>query len=120
MAGGVGGIGGPGGGGKIGGPGPVAPQQAPKVDAGDRPSFGDVIARTGDLSRPAHVSPLDRLRRGEIDRAGYVDARVHDATAHLAGILPPRDLEKIRAELQELIETDPDVAALVKAAETGA
>jgi hypothetical protein len=44
---------------------------------------------------------------------------VNEATAHLDGILPPSDLEKIRADLHDLIEHDPYVAALVKSAEIG-
>jgi hypothetical protein len=126
----VSGVGGPpGGGGKIGGPGapdPAAAAEAPdaaqRTQAGEGARFGDALERTGRAEAPSAASatsPLERLRAGEIDTKQYVDLRVSDATAHLEGVLAPADLEKIRADLHELIEHDPDVAALVKSAEIG-
>ena len=125
----VSGVGGPpGGGGKIGGPGAPLPKGAPEgTDAtrGSRPEgarFGEALdrtARTDATSAPTAATPLERLRAGEIDSKQYVELRVNEATAHLDGVLPPSDLEKIRADLHDLIEHDPDVAALVKSAEIG-
>ncbi len=110
----VSGIGGPPGG-KIGGPGAPgapAPTDGAKPVAGK--SFGEV-ART---EAPKNATPLERLRAGEIDSKQYTELRVQEATAHLDGVLPSSDIERIRADLHELIENDPDVAALVKAAQT--
>jgi hypothetical protein len=126
----VSGVGGPpGGGGKIGGPTAPIPQgapDAPERTRATRPSegarFGEALDRTARAdaaSAPGSTTPLERLRAGEIDTKQYVDLRVNEATAHLDGVLPPADLEKIRADLHDLIEHDPDVAALVKSAEIG-
>ena len=124
----VSGVGGPpGGGGKIGGgaplptgvSGPGAPDAARPTEGA---RFGEALDRNGRTeatSGTAEVSPLTRLRAGEIDTKQYVELRVQEATAHLDGVLPPSDLEKIRADLHDLIEHDPDVAALVKSAEIG-
>jgi hypothetical protein len=43
--------------------------------------------------------------------------RVREATAHLDGLLSPDDLAKVQEELRDVIENDPDVAALVKGAD---
>ena len=126
----VSGVGGPpGGGGKIGGAGapipsiPTRTSDAPDAARGTRPSegprFGEALARNEATSAPASATPLDRLRAGEIDAKQYVELRVNEATAHLDGVLAPTDVEKIRADLHDLIEHDPDVAALVKSAEIG-
>lgn len=58
-------------------------------------------------------SPLERLRRGEIDRNGYLDAKVREATAHLRR-MPPSDLLTIRSTLRELLETEPVLMDLVR------
>ena len=122
----VSGVGGPpGGGGKIGGPGAPMPKGVGGADAPDaarKPEgarFGEALDRTAKADATSAASPLERLRAGEIDTKQYVDLRVQEATAHLDGVLPPSDLEKIRADLHDLIEHDPDVAALVKSAEIG-
>lgn len=113
MVGGIGG-GGPVGPGKVGGA--SAPTGSPEASAPSSKNFGEVV-RGPEGSTAA--SPLERLRTGEIDLRGYVDLRVREATSHLAGVLGPSDLARVRDELQEVIELDPDVAALVKAAEVG-
>jgi hypothetical protein len=71
-------------------------------------------ASTGvDATRP--VEPLDRLRAGEVDLGGYVDLKVHEATAHLSS-LPPVELEKIRSVLREKLANDPELVELLRAA----
>lgn len=117
MVGGIGG-GGPPGPGKIGGtPGPIAPSTTgPSAPTGAK--FGETLG-VGKSEQATAASPLERLRAGEIDLKGYVDLRVREATAHLEGLIGPADLEKIQDELRDVIENDPDVAALVKSAETG-
>jgi hypothetical protein len=121
----VGGVGGPPGGGKIGGPPPVGTPdvKGPTGPEGPRgASFGEALQKTSGAEKAeksAEAAPLDRLRSGEIDAQQYADLRVREATAHLDGLLAPADLERVRAELHDLIAQDPDVAALVKAAEIG-
>lgn len=61
------------------------------------------------------ATPLERLRAGEIDVKGYVDAKVQEATAHL-GPMPPEKLEQLRAALRERIGSDPLLVELVKKA----
>lgn len=116
MVSGPGGIGGPGSGGKVGGPSAPSPSPSRAVEGR---SFGETIDAARPLEATSKTAPLDRLRAGEIDAHRYAELRVNEATAHLEGLLPPGEIEKIRAELHDLIENDPDVAALVKAAETG-
>jgi len=119
MVGGIGG-GGPPGPGKIGGAtGPVAPaipgERGPSATGG--PKFGETLGVRG-TEQASTATPLERLRAGEIDLHGYVDLRVREATSHLEGLIGPDDLAKIQDELRDVIENDPDVAALVKSAET--
>ena len=111
----VGGAGGPGG---VGKPGGVAPGS---VEPGVKPpetSFGSVreAAKAADEQGP---SPIEQLKTGQIDVKRYVELKVEQATKHLDGILPPAEIERVQTELRDLIEQDPDVAALVKAAEIG-
>jgi hypothetical protein len=121
----VGGIGGPGGGsppgsGKIGGVGgPSAPASgATGAGGAQKASFQEALG-TRATDQASGASPLERLRSGELDLRGYIDARVRDATSHLEGVLSPDDLAKVHDELRDAIENDPDVAALVKGAEIG-
>ncbi len=57
-------------------------------------------------------SPLERLKNGEIDLPGYLDAHVHDATSHLEG-LGSEKVGEIRAHLRSATESDPALVALV-------
>jgi hypothetical protein len=58
-------------------------------------------------------SPLARLRRGEIDVNGYVDAKVAEATHGLQG-LSPVELDAIRKVLRDQAATDPALVDLVR------
>ena len=89
---------------------PAPAAEAPKA------TFGEVAAEKAGAVAP--TGPLDQLRAGQIDRSTYVDLKVEEATKHLVGLLPPAEIERVQAELRDLIEHDPDVGALVKAAET--
>lgn len=113
----------PGGSGKVGGPKGPLPAGAPDAPKGpEKAAFGESLARADKTEKAGAVSglsPLDRLRAGELDVQRYAELRVQEATAHLEGILPPKDLEKLRADLHDLIDNDPDVAALVKTAQVG-
>jgi hypothetical protein len=58
---------------------------------------------------------LGALRSGTVDLDGYLDLKVHEATAHL-GPLPAADLVRVRAALRERLATDPALVDLVKSA----
>jgi hypothetical protein len=66
-------------------------------------------------STTAATSPLARLKAGEIDLGGYLDARVEEATSHLEG-LDGDELGAIRAHLRAAIASDPALAELVRQA----
>jgi hypothetical protein len=100
------------------------------------PSPADVQgpARAPEATRPFEVSKtapspqagaveaprtaMERLRAGEIDVNGYVEVKVHEATAHLAA-LPPGELEQLKSALRDRLGSDPGLVALVRKA-TGA
>lgn len=93
--------------------GAQAPTRAP--EAGRAFEVGKAAAPVA--AAPSEVSrgALERLRAGEIDVDGYVDAKVHEATAHL-GALPPARLEEIRAALRDRMTGDPALADLLRTA----
>jgi hypothetical protein len=124
----VNGVGGPGGAGKAGGVPTQGAPVAPEAAGTERARFGEVTgmapgaddaARAERAGAAAGTSPFERLRSGAIDLPQYVELRVQEATAHLEGLVPPVDLEAIRAELREVVASDPDVAALARAAQIG-
>lgn len=85
-----------------------------------KPFEVDAARKSGAAARAAEVqatapTPLERLRAGEIDVKGYVDAKVQEATAHL-GPMPPEKLEQIRAALRVRIGSDPLLVELVRKA----
>ena len=106
----------------IGKKGPPAP---PAPGAAGGPSRATETGRAFEVSRSAPppaaapVEPtctaLDRLRTGEIDVEGYVDAKVTEATAHL-GPLPATRLAEIRAALHDRVVSDPALADLLRTA----
>ncbi|HEX3345949.1 MAG TPA: hypothetical protein VHS09_15300 [Polyangiaceae bacterium] len=61
---------------------------------------------------------MERLRAGEIDVNGYVQAKVDEATAHLVA-LPPAELEQLKDALRDRLGSDPALVDLVRKA-TGA
>src|SRR5579872_6167383 len=106
----------------IGKKGPPAPP-APAATGGA--SRAQQAGRPFEVSKPAPAAQaapvehphaaLDRLRRGEIDVDGYLDAKVNEATAHL-GPLPPARLSEIREALRDRLVSDPTLADLVRTA----
>lgn len=60
---------------------------------------------------------LEQLRAGHLTLDGYLDAKVHEATAQLA--LPAVELDAVRAALRERLASDPTLVELVRCA-TGA
>jgi hypothetical protein len=59
------------------------------------------------------VTPLDQLRLGALDVDAYVEEKIADATAHLAG-LPHAQLAFIERSLRDAIEDDEVLAELVR------
>ncbi|MCC6216939.1 MAG: hypothetical protein IT376_18920 [Polyangiaceae bacterium] len=98
---------------------PPAPAPAPTVGA-TQASAPFEVAAPGGAGAAASVdaaSPeLDRLRSGELDRAGYVEARVDAALEPLRGRLAPDQLELVRSTLVEQMETDPVLVELLRQA----
>jgi hypothetical protein len=109
----------------IGKKGPLAPP-AP-APAGGSPRAheagrGFEVRQPGRPAPPATAvpvdaarTPLDRLRAGEIDVEGYVDAKMTEATAHL-GPLPAARLAEIREALRDRMVSDPTLADLLRTA----
>jgi hypothetical protein len=75
------------------------------------------LAPAGELAAtlPANATPLERLRAGEIDRDGYLDLKVDDATAHLSG-LHPEELDAVKTVLRGQLASDPALVELVRQA----
>jgi len=85
------------------------------VDSATVPDkFSLTRAKKTDIT--AETSPLDRLRAGEINLDGYLDARVNQATAHLVNRIDHDQLEFIRSSLRTQLEQDPGLADLVRRA----
>jgi hypothetical protein len=61
------------------------------------------------------VTALDQLKAGKIDLNGYLDLKVHEATAHLQG-LTPAHLDSVKSMLRDRMATDPELVDLVKQA----
>lgn len=106
----------------IGKKGPPTPPPPADVKGPARPSEA---IRPFEVSRSAPPpqagaveaprTAMERLRAGEVDVNGYVDLKVHEATAHL-GALPPGELDQIRSALRDRLATDPGLVELVRKA----
>jgi len=102
---------------------PVAPIRSVEVDARAAtktfqvPREGGAVGPTAGVAGPLPTPPsaLERLRAGDIDRDGYLDLKVHEATAHLEG-LRPEDLDAVRAVLRGQLESEPALMHLVSQA----
>jgi hypothetical protein len=106
----------------IGSKGPPAPPPPGGAQAPARAPEAGRAFEVGKAAAPVATAPsevsrgaLERLRAGEIDADGYVDAKVHEATAHL-GALPPARLDEIRAALRDRMTGDPALAELLRTA----
>ncbi len=109
----------------IGSKGPPAPPPPPRAGGAEgaaRPTEAGRAFEVGKAAAPVATPPsevsrgaLERLRAGEIDADGYVDAKLHEATAHL-GALPPARLDEIRAALRDRMTGDPALAELLRTA----
>ena len=109
----------------IGSKGPPAPPPPGGAQGPARAPEAGRAFEVGKAAAPVAAAPtqvaqatpgaLERLRAGEIDVNGYVDAKVHEATAHL-GVLPPARLDEIRAALRDRMRSDPALAELLRTA----
>ncbi len=101
---------------------PVAPVASPEASA---PSTAgatfktvqrDLEAARNESAKPVEqtaLSPLERLRSGQIQPSEYADLKVNEATDHLQG-LSPHELTSIKAILKARLSTDPGLIDLFK------
>jgi len=87
---------------------PAVPEAA--ASSKPSPAANFQIDKTEAPAVTAPVSgPLAAFRAGTLDRKGFVEAHIAQATAHL----PAGDQERIRADLRERCETDPTLLGLI-------
>jgi hypothetical protein len=104
--------------GKSGGIAPPATSgsgSASRSEEAGRPFEVSKSGPTAPASEVKAATALERLRLGEIDLEGYLDAKVDEATYHLRG-LPGAELSSIRGALRERLATDPALVELVSQA----
>jgi len=90
---------------------PAAPEVAAVATPGAAAPFQ--VEKPQAAASTAPVSgPLAAFRAGTLDRKGFVDAHVAEATAHLS-MLPAEEQERIRADLRERCENDPTLLGLI-------
>ncbi len=76
----------------------------------------DLEAARNESAKPVEqtaLSPLERLRSGQIQPSEYADLKVNEATDHLQG-LSPHELTSIKAILKARLSTDPGLIDLFK------
>ena len=95
----------------IGKPPPVGPAGGVTAPTGSSADF-----QLHGVEGAAPSSELRRLERGEIGLDAYLDARVTEATNHLAARLTPEQLESVRQTLRAQLSADPVLAELVRRA----
>jgi hypothetical protein len=110
---------------RIGKNGPPVPVPETGGPSGVRPAGSTFqVPATGSTSPAASPgldptraagAALERLQAGEVNLGGYVDLKVHEATAHLSA-LPAVELERIRSVLRERLASDPTLVDLLKTA----
>lgn len=103
---GIGKPGSPTGPGPIGGAGSVgAPAAGKTFEVGESKPVGEV--------RDSDLAAFDR---GEISIDQYLDRRVEQALGHIAGKIPPEQLDFVRATLRDQLRTDPVLLEMVRRA----
>jgi len=96
---------------------PVAEQGTGRSSAtrAEAPQF-DVSRGARPVDAPTEVKPsaaLEGVRNGSLDVNGYVDAKVHDATAHLSH-LTPTQLATVQGLVRSQLLADPHLRDLVQ------
>ncbi|HEY3494195.1 MAG TPA: hypothetical protein VGK73_05900 [Polyangiaceae bacterium] len=89
---------------------PLAPAQGPDTVQQSGAEF-----RVGETASVASTD-LARLERGEIGLDAYLEARVEEATRHLAERLGPEQLEFVKETLRSELAADPVLSELVRRA----
>lgn len=102
--------------GRAGGGAGVAPPTSVPLDKTSATGESFHVERPQGAEKPAELSPLERLKAGEIELPQYLDLRVEQATAHLEGRLEPEKLDFLRHSLRIQIESDPALIELVQSA----
>lgn len=98
----------------IDGIGKPPPVPAPEGAGAARESGGEF--RLGETSTVSPSGDLARLERGEIGLDAYLDARIGEATQHLAGRLSAEQLDLVKQTLRSELESDPVLVELVQRA----
>ena len=93
---------------------PIAPPGGSESTGGVSGSGGEF--RVGETAAPAPAGALARLERGEIQLEEYLDARVTEATAHLAGRMSVEQLEFVKQTLRVELSSDPVLVELLRRA----
>lgn len=103
-------------------PGGTTPNVETSGTSGSDANFkGDLESAAGVSPAPAvSSSALQRLDAGHISVEEYLDLQVNEAVAHLAGKLPPNQLEFVRESLREQLTEDPVLVELVRRTTLGA
>ena len=111
----IGGIGG--GGGPSGPTGPKGPggPSAPKADGASGEFRLDGPERAQEV-QTSENGDRARLERGEIGFDDYLQSRAELAVSHLQGRLSPAQLEMVKAQIVEQLESDPALTRLVQRA----
>jgi hypothetical protein len=89
---------------------PIAPAAAPDATREAGSEF-----RVG-ATDSVEASDLARLERGELGLEAYLDARVEEATRHLAQRLNAEQLGFVKETLRTELESDPVLVELVRRA----
>jgi len=90
------------------------PPTSPEVSSvpGGKPSSNFRVNETQEVKKTEEAGPIARVGAGALDRAGYVKARIDEATSHLDG-LPAGTVDTVRSVLRQMCETDPRLSGLV-------
>jgi hypothetical protein len=72
--------------------------------------------RVGGAAPSAPAGALARLESGEIGLDQYLDARVAEATSHLAGSMSAEQLEFVKQTLRTELSSDPVLVELLRRA----
>ncbi len=95
--------------------GPGRAQETGKTFEVDKTEGAKEAAAAQKTAAVSGTSPLAELKAGRLSLDGYLDAKVHEATAHLEG-MPPAKLETLRSMLRERLASDPTLTELVSQA----
>jgi hypothetical protein len=93
---------------------PIAPPGGSESTGGVSGTGG--AFRVGETTAPAPAGALARLERGEIQLEEYLEARVAEATPHLAGRMSAEQLEFVKQTLRVELSSDPVLVELLRRA----